>query len=425
MKGRWSIYQILLNNKKIEPYLLKTELFNKHSFYQNLSNQVTFRSCFNRTEINIIKVFDGLEQYKVEDGDQTTFLNGKAEVFHFLNKVCKTGQFYVLQDTDFLYTKKNQVELLVTVNRDLHSCWQVSDILDKKRLLDCELGKDTVKIIHEIAIESALCLEESEPKCSTMVLDIGLLDEHLWIRDIELHFRKSKWTQYQILSSIDKISVHLPKTQLATSNTFFDFIHKYKQVILKPCLGQYGIGVVQVSWIKDDIFEVHNERKILSFSSRKEIIDYLQSQYFLKMSYLVQQRVSLPTIDDCLFDSRVMVQREDNNGEWEITAKVAKVAAQNFIVSNVAKSILPLEEALEKSSISKEELLPMIDKICMTTTLYLGEYYPDITSIGIDIGIDVRERIWIFEANLVPDVFLFKRLEDKGIYEKIIKKKKR
>ncbi|HEY2420270.1 MAG TPA: YheC/YheD family protein [Neobacillus sp.] len=427
-RGRWSQYQILSINEIVKPYLLKTVLYNKHSFFQNSHRHLSFRPCYGQHEIKISEVIGVEEQYKVQDGNTTTLFCGKTEVFHYLNQVCKPNHFYILQDTDFLYSINGQMtELFVTVQRDLHSLWHVTDIFDKNGLPNHKIMKVTRRKIYEVAIETASCLVEDEPECPTVVLDMGLINEQLWINDIELHFSKSKWSQYQILSSIKNLSSYLPKTQLATPNTFYRFIKKYKQVMLKPCAGQWGIGVVQVSMLKGDVFEVHNESTIMIINGKQELINFLQTHYLSKESYIVQKRVKLATIGDSVFDARVMVQREDSDSEWEITTKVAKIAAKNFIITNVAKSILLLEEALEKSTIKKrvKKSLKKIDKACMIGALCIGNYYLDVTRIGFDVGIGKGGNIWILEANLVPDVNLFKRLEDKSIYEKIIKKKKR
>lgn len=427
-RGRWSQYQLLLANEHIKPYLLKTELFNEHSFYRNLHQHLSFKPCFGQMDITISKVYGSEDQFRIIEGDclVKATLRGKAEVLRYLNEVSKPDQFYILQDIDFLYANNNHVlRFMVTVQRDIDAIWRVTDILEKNNLIDEKVLANTCSNINEIAIKTAVCLTENEAACSTVVLDIGILDKNIWIRDFELHHSKSKWSQYQLLSSIDELLPYIPKTEIATSYTFFDFIQTYKQVMLKPCFGQWGIGVAQVSWLKEELFEVHNERTKLLVEGGKEIIDYLQSHYLSKEKYIIQERVDLALIDDCIFDSRVMVQRDNQESKWEITAKVAKIATPNYIVSNVAKSILPLEEAFQQSTLSQnnKKLQSTVDKVCLLSAFNLGVHYPSITSIGIDIGIDKQGDIWLFETNLVPDFSLFKRLEDKSIYEKIMKKR--
>ncbi|WML43446.1 YheC/YheD family protein [Neobacillus sp. PS3-40] len=353
-------------------------------------------------------------------------MDGKERVFNYLNEV-KTEQSYILQNMDFLNNLDDGkiFEVFVTLQREAPSKWHVAAVLEKTCLAKM---KQIPKILHEVAIMAALSLEEFLPKCPTIVLDIGFMKNKLWIRDIDLHFSKSKWSQFQIFTSSKEISNYVPYTQLATPCIFSELIKKNKQVFLKPCFGQWGIGILQVSLLKEDLYEVHNERKKVTFQSSKEVIDYLQAHYLSENRYILQERVSLATIDDCPFDVRVMVQRNSYEPKWEITGKIAKIASKDFVVTNVAKSLLPIEEALQKAkikTISKNYILFTIDKICIKAAELIGKNFIDEKTIGFDIGIDHKGKVWIIEANLRPDSSMFHRLEDKTMYEKIISKKKR
>ena len=426
-RGRWSHYQLLNANEKMKPYIVHTELFNEQSFYQNSYQHFVIRPCFGSTEINVFLMEGDKKQYNVQNGSFSTTFTKKTEVFNYLIKECSKEKYYILQDLSFLARRQEEaVELLVTVHRDPLLNWSVSTVLEKKGLLKPQEIDSIKQTLYDSAIETALCLEQHYPECSTIVLDIGLLKEKWYIRDMILHYSKSKWSQYQILSRVDELAVYLPQTQLATPHTILHFIQKYKQVMLKPCLGQWGIGIVQVSWIKGDIFEVHTERRKQIVEGRLSLIDYLHTRYLSKESYLVQEKIPLATISDSIFDARVMVQRENQNSKWEVTAAAAKIPIKNYIVTNVAKAIIPLEEALQKSIIKRDsqKLLSKINEICMIAALSLGDRYLTVTGIGMDIGIDKNGGIWIFETNLVPDVSLFKKLADQSMYEKIIKKKK-
>jgi YheC/D like ATP-grasp len=425
-RGRWSLYQILKANEKIEPFLLKTELLNEESLNQNLHHHLVIKPCFGSTSISVSSITGGDEQYRIYNGSSSTMINGKMEVFNYLNEVCKEERFYILQDLNFLSNNDRAIEsLYVTIQQGPDSNWSVVAASEKNGLLDQWEISLFRKKYHDLFIEIARCLKPHFPSCLTFVLDIGVRKENLWIQDISLHFSKSKWSQYQILDSLKELSPYLPHTELVTPMIFFDLIEKYKHVILKPCLGQWGLGVVQVSLLDGDVFEVHNERKKLTITGRKEIIDHLLQHYFSKDTYIVQARIKLATIEDCVFDTRVMVQRDDRTSEWEITAKVVKVASKNFIVTNVARAVIPLEEALENSSIchlSPNQLLTKMDEVSMLSAMHLGEHFKDITTIGMDVGIDDRGDIWVFETNLVPDISLFRRLKDKSIYQKVLSK---
>jgi glutathione synthase/RimK-type ligase-like ATP-grasp enzyme len=421
--GRWSVYKLLNASEKMKPYLLSTVLFNEHSFDKN-SPPLLFmiRPCFGSKKISVTSI-DKEEQYTIHNGIFSTDLNGITEVTHYLNDACKAGRFYILQDLSFLHNKNKALyNLYVTVQRKIDNKWTVADIFEKSGLLNHDELSLVQKQYHDIFIETARCLESSFPECTTLVLDIGMLQEKLWIQDVELHFPKSKWSQYQILKTKKEISPFLPNTQLATPITILDFIEKYKQVMLKPCIGQWGLGVIQVSLVKGEIFELHIERNLHIIEGRKELISYLLEYFLPKKTYMVQERIQLATIDDCVFDTRVMVQREDPTSEWEVTANAVKVASKKFIVTNVARALLPLEVALEKSSIkntSSQSINTKLDEICMDAANHLGEHFKDITIIGMDVGIDEQGEIKIIETNFVPDISLFKKLSDRSIFEKI------
>jgi hypothetical protein len=428
-KGRWSLYQQLISSEKIKPYLLSTVLYNEHSFVKNSPPSLfTIRPCFGSTKLSV-KSLGKEEQYTIQNGNRSTDINGITEVMHFLNDACKEERFYILQDLSFLQNiNKTLYNLYVTVQRRIDNKWTVADIFEKSGLLNQNELSLIQNQYDDIFIETARCLESPFPECTTLVLDIGMIQEKLWIQDVELHFSKSKWCQYQILKTKNELSPYLPETQLATPITILSFIEKYKQVMLKPCIGQWGLGIIQCSLISGEVFELHIERNLYIIKGRKEFIHYLLEHFLFKKTYMVQERIQLATIEDCVFDTRVMVQREDPSSEWEITANAVKIASKKFIVTNVARALLPLENALEKSNIkniSRESIIIGLDEICLNTANHLGEHFRDIIIIGMDVGIDSQGNIKIIETNLVPDISLFKRLSDKSVLEKIKNKMKK
>jgi len=261
-----------------------------------------------------------------------------------------------------------------------------------------------------------------------IVLEIGILRDKMWLQDISLHFAKSKWSQFQILNSSKGIAPFLPPTQLAIPHVCMEFLEKYNDIILKPCHGQWGLGVVKVSKIDQEGFQIHQEQEKIFFTSKEELLNYLQTQFFSNDTYIIQKYIPLAEVDHSIFDIRVMVQRSDLGAEWEISAKVVKIASKNFIVTNVAKSLLLLEEALLISSLptsSIQDITPKVDEVCLLTAKHLTEYYHDIMVIGMDVGLDFKGGVWIIETNFVPDISLFRRLRDKSIYEKIKNKWKK
>ncbi len=231
-----------------------------------------------------------------------------------------------------------------------------------------------------------------------------------------------KWTKHKILLKEVTLANYLPETQLLRKGTFHKLLSKYGEVIVKPCLSFHGKGVTQVTTVEDDNFSIHFGYKKKILKSAQEAYDFLRESYYSRRKkYIVQQKISLATINNCPFDIRVMVQRKKESNQWQVTGKLAKVAARGFIITNVAQAVLPVEEAIERSKLnfSTPELLAEIDQVSLLTANHLLKYYSTRRTIGLDIGIDINGKVWIIEANLKPDILMFKLLEDRSSYKMI------
>lgn len=430
IRGRWSQYQILRSNENLTPHLFQTELLEEETLYQYLQDHLTIRPCFGQSEIMVSKTEDNVEKYVVTMPNQVAkYCSTKSEAFQYLQTICKKEKFYILQDTSPLYiTNELRREFLVTVQRDLNNCWKVVGILSK---YDASKARKTIlneAKIQEVAIEVASYLVNNADSYTTVVIEITTSNENLWLCDINVHYPKSKWSQYQILSKIQSLSPLLPKTELATPASFLLFMKEFKEIMIKPCHGQWGMGIVQVSLTTDGTFDVHYGRNKLTIVNVEEMIHYLQINCFSKDQCIVQERINIATIDECPFDTRILALREDSLSNWDIAAKITKIAAKNYIVTNVAKSLIPVEEAFARANINiytAKKIVMKMDEACLIGALHLGKYYRDVTRIGADMGIDKNGDLWMFEMNLVPDIGLFTRLKDKSIYKNILNKTKK
>lgn len=121
-----------------------------------------------------------------------------------------------------------------------------------------------------------------------------------------------------------------------------------------------------------------------------------------------------------------MVQRRRNTSDWQVTGKLAKIAARGYIVTNVARTVCPVEEAIAASDLhtSLNEILIEIDKVSLLIANHLMDYYKKSHIFELDIAIDTGGKIWIIEANLRPSISMFNLLKDKKQY-KMIKRYRR
>jgi glutathione synthase/RimK-type ligase-like ATP-grasp enzyme len=234
----------------------------------------------------------------------------------------------------------------------------------------------------------------------------------------------NKWFKYWYLKRARRLSHYVPETRILSQKNLWLLISKYRHVIVKPIRGSRGRGVIQVSSLGNHEYALHYEKTKITLQGKDSTYQYIKSKTD-STSYMVQRLISRPTIDGRPFDMRVIIQRRRNSPVWKVTAKVAKVAGEGYIVSNNTRSggdLLLVKKALRKSSIhhlSKRKLLFKIDKIALRATRRLAKYFNGHRIYGMDMGPDQRGHIWIIEANLFPARSHFRKLKDKTMYRRI------
>lgn len=235
-----------------------------------------------------------------------------------------------------------------------------------------------------------------------------------------MKFNRSKWQNYKIMLKLTKLQQHLPQTKEMSPKALFSMLRS-NPAMLKPHLGFQGYGVIKIRRRKNGNYELHQENQIQLIKNDRDLLTILKKRMGQK-KYLVQEWIPLATIDNHPFDIRVMVQRITGR-PWEVTGSFVKVAPKNYVITNVALKVLPLSSALKISSLKNKPhplLIKQINHIALSVSQHLAKYYPTITKIGFDIGVDNNGKPWVIEANFKPSISPFKLLRDKSPYKKIL-----
>lgn len=231
-----------------------------------------------------------------------------------------------------------------------------------------------------------------------------------------------KWTKYQKMKENGFLHPHLPETALFSEKRLWDFVERFRQVVIKPSLGYGGKGIIQISQFENDNYEIHHWYSKRIVNSRGEVLDYIIENRSKKKKYLVQERIPLALINHAPFDLRVMVQRKKGSYAWKVTGCMAKVAANGFFITNAAKKVYSGREALKQLGLDEsliENLMEEINEISLITASHLQKYYRKSRRMGLDIGIDSNGKPWIIEVNLTPSTAMFNLLEDKSMLNEI------
>ncbi|PPA69138.1 YheC/YheD family protein [Jeotgalibacillus proteolyticus] len=233
----------------------------------------------------------------------------------------------------------------------------------------------------------------------------------------------TKWKQYKILMEDPELRVYLPVTKRFSECTLWEMVKEYKVVMIKPSRGRLGFNIYQVSQLNEveDLYEVHHEGSIIKFAGKDETYSFIKSK-IKPNRYIVQQKIHLIRAEQRLIDFRVMVQRRRNSPDWYVTGKFARLGLLRYIVTNAAKDILTVEDAMQKTSLNSGQIrkaIKVMDEIALSAIPHLTAIRPESRVIGFDFGVDEDGKVWIIEANFKPMVFPFKMLEDDSMYKTI------
>ncbi|MCG7345203.1 YheC/YheD family protein [Sporosarcina sp. ACRSL] len=427
IRGRFGQYKILEKDPSLSKHLLETKLFSETSFFSFLEKY----NCM------IIKPLVGPKEVRITVNDEAFELATEIQVLHFTSKeetykylieqVC-TRKSYVIQAVP---TNLANRHYLFTLHRKSpKAIWKIvhctsidkNNIRSKNRFHGWKLNNFLITVAKRLG--------SAFPECHTVVMDIAKVGARkFWLTDTVLHERNSKWSQYHSLHQKRSLRQFLPTTDLCTKETLFAFLNTYPEVIIKPCVGQQGRGIVKISMTSEVNFEIHEKQSKTDKNDFEELYNYIFEKYLSTKDYIVQQRISLLEINKSPFDARVITQLDEDR--WISTGMVVKVAAKNYFVSNRASKLLTLDDALlhTENGMSNENCAKTFEVVCQKAAKRLQKNVRNISIIGFDIGIDRNGAVWIIEGNYAPSLSMFYMFRDNEIHERItyylVKNKKR
>ncbi|AIQ54627.1 YheC/YheD family endospore coat-associated protein [Paenibacillus sp. FSL R7-0331] len=183
-------------------------------------------------------------------------------------------------------------------------------------------------------------------------------------------------------------------------------MRRYPDLILKPCRGSVGKGVMRLSrrgerrWIWS--YLPSGTRRWMHRAVNPEALPRALRARLSAMPYLVQERIPLAELNDRPFDLRVTVQR-GWGGDWQITGMFAKLAAPGGFVSNIARG----GEAYSSSSVLEQlfggetaaSIRMSVEALSVMIARQLERSLPGLADIGLDIGVTRDGRLYFIECN--------------------------
>lgn len=219
----------------------------------------------------------------------------------------------------------------------------------------------------------------------------------------------SKEVVHQYLFSEDYMHPYLPNTVAATEQTLKEMLDKYKSIFIKPNHGSQGRNIIKSSWVENKLLVEKSTGKekdnTIFFDNYSQFSKWIMP-YLKKRSYLAQQAIPLINYKNKQLDFRILCHKNISDS-WKATSTVARISADQQFVSNIARGgklmkpikVLSLlsnrKTALQQLSLMKELAVEASSIISQKEGGLIGE-------LGIDIGVDENENLWIIEANAKP-----------------------
>ncbi|MGH1283806.1 YheC/YheD family protein [Bacillus toyonensis] len=197
----------------------------------------------------------------------------------------------------------------------------------------------------------------------------------------------------------------IPFYELNDVNKFFDLINRYKKIIIKPISGHQGKGIIFIE--KHEMNYSMNESEQISFIDKKQLISVL-SDKVKEQGYIVQQFISCQMKSGHVYDFRLHVQR-NGEGNWVITSIFPRIGPLGSVVSNMASGgYSTYLDVFLKTEFDNDwfNVQRYLERFAISFSNHFNSLYKDVLfdELGIDVGIDENQKLWLFEVNWRPGV---------------------
>ncbi|MFD2613500.1 YheC/YheD family endospore coat-associated protein [Paenibacillus gansuensis] len=227
----------------------------------------------------------------------------------------------------------------------------------------------------------------------------------------------SKWEVYNMLKDDLDAYKHVPESFLnPTPERIKEQLEKHSFVYLKPTGGSLGRGIFRLTYHTKKGYFVRFRRNganvLLRFTNFNSLMRMLQSGTRSRMrNYVLQQGIRLIEIDSCPIDFRFHLHKNGKN-QWVVAGIGAKKAGKGSVTTHVKNGgqLMTPEQALGRVFGSRSgDVLEAAKKVSIKMAEAIENNYRHVIGeLGLDIGIDKDENIWMFEANAKPGRSIFK-----------------
>lgn len=237
---------------------------------------------------------------------------------------------------------------------------------------------------------------------------------------------RSKWKVNQLLSLNDRLRNHLPETKWFTRTNFIAMVKHYPVLYVKPNIGTHGKGIIKIEKVSQDQFMVRSGSISKKYATVSKLYQAIASKLGKKKKHIVQEGIPLGTARERPFDLRMMFQRKPG-GMWVCTGIFSKLGKKGRYVTNYHQggTLTTFEETMAGYGLSEGKMEAMkrkLEELGLEIARTLHRNYRGMHEMGIDVGIDAYQHIWVIEVNSRrPQFYPLKWFKDKTMYKRMLR----
>ncbi|MFD1385910.1 YheC/YheD family protein [Oceanobacillus oncorhynchi subsp. oncorhynchi] len=195
----------------------------------------------------------------------------------------------------------------------------------------------------------------------------------------------------------------IPTHKITNFNDMNTCLHSYKKVVLKPGKGLRGKGIYIIEKVEENLFEIGFNKNKWNVDANK--LEEFFEEHISEKNYILQKYITSRTPQGDPFDCRIHVEK-GGTGRWAVAKIYVRIGIGQSVISNVNQGggISDTKEFL-KANFSDQW------KEIYNNLFKLGKEIPKkmeqlrgthIMSLGLDIGIDQKGELYLFEVNDGP-----------------------
>ncbi|WP_139491851.1 YheC/YheD family endospore coat-associated protein [Brevibacillus dissolubilis] len=246
----------------------------------------------------------------------------------------------------------------------------------------------------------------------------------------------NKWNATRRFMQNEAMRRWIPETVIYSTENLRQMLKKHELIYVKPGNGTGGRSILKISHQKNTKggYTVLGRsrtlvKKRLTFQTLQGLTRWLnrwvKAEKIRDGHFMIQQGLNLELIPGRVADTRLLIQKNEL-GEWRITGLGVRVGGKNSPTSNLHGGGKAVSFANFLSERFNQEQIQEIQRECHqlahTVVNVIEEEFGTMMEFGLDIGIDIKGRVWLIEVNPKPGRDIFKKMGNMGLYKKSVQR---